>query len=81
MFVPKHGAPVELRNITSVAQGWKNQQDGVWLPARLDTWIQVIFGDHGESSAIYLNDPRFLLMAAYFPHKKLITSLRGLVQK
>jgi hypothetical protein len=78
-FVPKNGASVEMEHVTSVAKGWKNQKNGVWLPALVDSWIEVVFGDSENPDVVFLNDPRFLLMASYLPHRKLLAALRNLV--
>jgi hypothetical protein len=77
--VPKNGDTLAITNVASVAKGWKNQKNGEWLPALVDSWIEVVFGDPESPEVVFLNDPRFLLMASYLPHRKLLAALRSLV--
>ena len=41
-FVPKNGDTLAITNVASVAKGWKNQKNGEWLPALVDSWIEVV---------------------------------------
>ena len=52
---------------------------GWGLPAAVDSYIEVLYGDRAKPSVAYINDCRwFGLAIMYLPHKKLLMALCSL---
>ena len=79
IFSPKSGDAVVIENVMKVTKGWKNSVNGTWLPPVVDTYIEVIYGDRASPSAAFLNDGRWLGLATFLPHRRLMRSLKKLI--
>jgi|SRR5215469_6698399 len=78
-FVPRKGEPVLISGVFRVSMGSKESVYGKWLPAAVDSYIEVLYGDRAKPSVAYINDGRwFGLAIMYLPHKKLLKALCSL---
>jgi hypothetical protein len=70
---------VLITGVFRVSMGSKESVYGEWLPAAVDSYIEVLNGDRAKPSVAYINDGRwFGLAMMYLPHKKLLRALRSL---
>jgi hypothetical protein len=77
-FVPGKGEPVLISGVFRVSMGSKESVYGEWLPAAVDSYIEVLYGDRAKPSVAYINDGRWFGLATYLPHKKLLMALSSL---
>jgi hypothetical protein len=77
-FVPRKGEPVLIDHVVRVSRGWRQASRGVPIPAAIDTYIEVLHGDRSDPRAAYLNDGRWLGLAACIPNRRLLDALNAL---
>jgi hypothetical protein len=79
VFQPKSGDPIVLDHVQKVTKGWKGSPYGTPMAHIVDTYVEVIYGDQNAPSVAFFNDPRWLWLGCYLPHRALVQSLEGLV--
>jgi hypothetical protein len=79
VFSPQSGDAVVIENVMKVTKGWKDSVNGTWLPPVVNTYIEVIYGDTASPSVAFLNDGRWLGLATFLPHRRLVRSLENLI--
>ena len=77
-FVPRKGKPMLIEHVVRVSRGWRQSSRGVRIPAGIDTYIEVLYGDRSEPRAVYINDGRWLGLAVYIPNGRLLAALTAL---
>jgi hypothetical protein len=77
-FVPRSGDHVVIDRVSRVSKGWKDSLHGKPLMRRVDTWLEIVYGDAAEPRVAYLNDGRFGRLGIYLPHEKLLAAMRSL---
>ena len=77
-FVPRRGEPVLIEHVVRVSRGWRQSSRGIPIPAAIDTYIEVLYGDRSEPRAAYINDGRWLGLAVYIPNRRLLDALNTL---
>jgi hypothetical protein len=70
-----------MEHVRKVTKGWKESSHGTPMLPLLDTFIEAVYGDLGEPSVVFLNDPRWLMFGMYMPHTRLLRSLKSLVDQ
>lgn len=70
-----------LEHVFRVARGCRASLHATWLPAPLDTYVEVIFGDPAEPSIAYFTDRRPLGLHPWFLQSDdLLVALRSLTK-
>lgn len=81
-FVPRNGPPVMIRHVDRVSKGLQaiHIQILASIVRRLDTYIEVVYGDPASPQFAYLNDGRWFGWATCLPHRKLLGALNSLAK-
>lgn len=61
------------------SKGWKASSYGEPMLPAVDTYIEVLYGEHANPQVAFINDGRWLGLATYLPHRKLLNAPRSLV--
>src|ERR1700683_669907 len=72
IFKPKSGDPIVIDHVQKLTKGWKGSTHGTPMLSLVDTYVEVIYGDKDAPSVAFFNDPRWLGLASYLPHRSLV---------
>jgi hypothetical protein len=58
-----------------VSEGWKASSYAEPMLPAVDTYIEVLYGEQANPQVAFINDGRWLGLATYLPHRKLLNAL------
>ena len=67
-----------IEGVFRVSRGWKQSSARAPMPAAIDTYIEVLYGDRSSPRAAYFSDGRWLGLAVYRPNPRLLRALTAL---